>query len=100
MRFLCNGNSIIERYFGGKFGRIEPGYTADLVILDYENPTPMTGSNTAGHFIFGLNAVSVYSTIINGHPVYENRRFPFATQPLYEKAREEASKLWKEIERY
>ncbi len=100
MRFLYNGNRIIERYFDGKFGRIEPGYTADLVILDYANPTPVTDQNVAGHFVFGLNSVSVQTVIINGQPVYENRRFPFATQPLYEKAREEASKLWKEIERY
>jgi cytosine/adenosine deaminase-related metal-dependent hydrolase len=68
--------------------------------LDYANPTPMTGRNIAGHFIFGLNSVSVQTVIINGHLVYENRRFPFATQPLYEKARERASKMWKEIEKY
>lgn len=100
MRFLCNGNKIAERYFNGKFGQIEPGFLADLVILDYLHPTPVMMNNTAGHFIFGLSSQVVETVIINGRCVYGNRQFPFDVESIYCKARKEASRLWKKIDRF
>ena len=99
-RFLYNGNRILELYFGRKFGRIEPGYTADLVILDYQNPTPLLKENTDGHFIFGLSSQAVETVIVGGNCVYENRKFPFAVEQIYEEASKEASRMWKEIDRF
>jgi len=40
---------------GVELGRIEPGYAADLVALDYVPPTPMTSDNAFGHFVYGLS---------------------------------------------
>ena len=40
LRFLQNGNTILERYFGEKYGKVAAGYKADLTIYDYDAPTP------------------------------------------------------------
>ena len=93
--FLQNGNLILERYFSRKFGRIEPGYAADLTIYDYDAPTPLTAENIAGHFVFGMSSRDVKSVMIDGEFVYEDRRFPFDVRPIYEQAAKEAARLWK-----
>jgi hypothetical protein len=46
----------------------------NLVILDYDTPTPMTPDNMPGHFLFGLEAVHVHTVIAQGRIVVENRR--------------------------
>jgi len=97
-RFLTNGNMILERYFGKKFGTVETGSAADLVILDYRNPTPVGVSNAASHFIFGLSSQDVNTVVIGGRVVYENRQFPFSTEELYREARKEATRLWNAID--
>jgi putative selenium metabolism protein SsnA len=97
-RFLCNGNMILERYFGDKFGRIEPGFAADLVILDYRNPTPMVADNIGSHFIFGMGAHAVETVLINGRCVYECRQFPFDVERIYAEARKEADRMWEKME--
>ncbi len=100
MSFLYNGNRIMELYFDRKFGRIEQGFAADLVILDYMNPTPLMNDNTGGHFLFGLSSQAVETVIINGNCVYENRGFPFEVKSMYKDACGEASRMWKEIDNF
>jgi len=40
----------------------------------------------------------VKTVIVNGRIVYENRRFPFDVQPVYEKAQEAARRLWRRMD--
>ncbi|PIE36206.1 chlorohydrolase [candidate division KSB3 bacterium] len=96
--FLHNGNVILERYFGHKFGRIEKGYQADFTIYDYDVPTPLAVENIAGHFVFGMSSRDVKSVMVDGEFVYENRQFPFDVTPIYEKARHEAKSLWERMD--
>jgi putative selenium metabolism protein SsnA len=98
LAFLHNGTRLLERYFPGSFQRIEAGSVADLVIYDYRNPTPLVGENIAGHLAFGLSSGSVKTVIINGSIVYEDRRFPFDLDPIYEKANRAAKALWKRMD--
>lgn len=94
LKALAAGNRILERSFGRKFGRLEEGYAADLVIADYNAPTPLKPENIAGHMVFGMNAGIVETVMINGKIVLENREFPFDVKPIYAQAREEAARLW------
>lgn len=55
-------------------GRIEPGAPADIVVLEYEPPTPLTEENVAGHWIFGLTARHVRDVVVNGELVVADRR--------------------------
>lgn len=97
MKFLQNGNLILERYFDNKFGKIEKGYIADIVIYDYIPPTNLVDENLAGHFIYGFSSRDVETVIINGNIVYENRSFPFETNSIYSKARAVANKMWERM---
>ncbi len=98
LRFLHNGNILLERYFDRKFGRVEKGFAADLVVYDYHTPTPLEEENIAGHMIFGLSSRDVKTVIVNGRIVYENRQFPFELQPVFEKAQEAARRMWRRME--
>ncbi|MEW5813813.1 MAG: putative aminohydrolase SsnA [Spirochaetota bacterium] len=98
LRFLQNGNILLERNFGEKFGQLEPGYKADLVISDYLSPTPLVAENIAGHMAFGMGSRDVNTVIINGRIVYENRQFPFDLRSIYEQARKAARRLWENMD--
>jgi cytosine/adenosine deaminase-related metal-dependent hydrolase len=97
LKFLQNGNELLERYFDKNFGKIEKGYIADLVIYDYVPPTTLVDENLAGHFIYGFSSRDVETVIINGNIVYENRKFPFDINSIYSEARSEAKKLWERM---
>lgn len=96
--FLWKGNRLLERNFGGLFGKIEPGYTADIVISSYDPPTPLVPENIAGHFIFGMSSRDVETVIINGKRVYEERRFLRETAALYKEAQAAAKRLWERMD--
>ncbi len=97
LQFLFNGNKILGRYFNQSFGKIEVGNTADVVVYDYQSPTPLNEKNLAGHFIFGFSSRDVETVIVNGKIVYRERKFPFEVQPVYESAQATAQKLWTKI---
>lgn len=97
-RFLQNGNEALGRCFGDRFGRIEPGYKADLTILDYQAPTPLSAENLAGHLIFGMSSADISGGVVNGKFVYRDRQLPAAVDDLYKRARKAAAKLWKRFE--
>lgn len=97
LKLLQNGNVLMERYFGSRFGKIEKDYAADLVIYDYNSPTPLLSDNLAGHFLFGFSSRDVETVIINGNIVYEERKFPFDIESIYTEAQKSAEKLWKKM---
>jgi putative selenium metabolism protein SsnA len=97
LKHLYSGNIILERYFGKQFGKIEKNYTADLLIIDYMPPTPITDENLLGHFIFGMSAVNVDSVIINGQLVLENKRLDKNLYDIYKNAQKEAKLLWNKV---
>jgi cytosine/adenosine deaminase-related metal-dependent hydrolase len=97
---LQAGNRILERLFGESFGRLEPGYMADLAVANYVSPTPLVPENVAGHFVFGQNAGIVDTVIVDGQVVMENRHFPedIDEAAIAEGAREQGRKLWRRID--
>ena len=99
MQFLHNGNTLLERNFEDRFGKIEKGFKADLVVSDYNAPTPLRAENIAGHIAFGQSATSVRSVVINGNVVLKDREFPFETAEIYEEAREQAARLWERMDK-
>jgi cytosine/adenosine deaminase-related metal-dependent hydrolase len=98
LKMLDNGNTILNRYFDMNFGRIEKGFAADLVIYDYNAPTPLLSENLQGHLVFGFESHDVETVIINGKIVYENRAFPFDIAEIYAKSKVAAKKLWTKMD--
>jgi putative selenium metabolism protein SsnA len=100
---LDRGNRLVERYFAGplypaSFGKVEAGAAADLVLWDYDPPTPLCAENVAGHLAFGLSSRSVQSVMVAGEFVIEDRKPAFDAERFADEARAQASRLWKRME--
>lgn len=92
-----NNPSIASRLFGQKIGILEPNGVADIIILDYDPPTPLTNDNFWGHMLFGINKSKVLTTIINGKILLNNGILNISTideTEIYKKSRELANKFW------
>ena len=98
LRCLDRGNRLMERYSGMAFGRVIAGAVADLVLWDYEPPTPLVGGNIAGHLAFGLGSRSVRSVMVDGALVVEDRVPSFDAEAIGAQARSEAKRLWQRME--
>jgi putative selenium metabolism protein SsnA len=98
LRCLDRGNRLMERYMGVALGRVQAGCAADLVLWDYDPPTPLVGGNIAGHMAFGLSARSIKSVMANGEFVMEDRVPAFDAEGIAAKARAETVRLWKRME--
>jgi putative selenium metabolism protein SsnA len=80
-------------------GRIEPGAPADLAVLEYDPPTPLTGENLAGHWVFGLSGGQVRDVVVNGELVVQGRRMTRVDQEeIRARSREFAERLWRRME--
>ncbi len=99
LQFLANGNKLLERNFGTKFGKLEKGYTADIVVADYLSPSPLLAENIGGHMVFGMTSGDVETVIINGNVVMENREFPFDVKEIYARAAVAAKRVWENMDK-
>jgi putative selenium metabolism protein SsnA len=80
-------------------GRIEQGAPADLVVLEYDPPTPLTGENLAGHWLFGLSGRRVRDVVVNGEVVVQDRRLTRVDQEeILARSREFSERLWRRME--
>jgi cytosine/adenosine deaminase-related metal-dependent hydrolase len=70
---LTNNPAIYRRVSGQEAGQIKVGSPADMIIVDYFPPTPLTADNFWGHFLFGIADAEVDTTIINGKIVMEKK---------------------------
>jgi cytosine/adenosine deaminase-related metal-dependent hydrolase len=96
--FLQNGNTILSNLFGQKFGSLEKGSVADLIVLDYMPPTPLMTKNILGHFLFGMRSSNVESVMVDGRWIVWNRQLPGVDEEaVMRHAQKVAQKLWKKM---
>lgn len=102
LQLLSGGHTLASRLLylpPGSFGQLEMGNPADLIVLDYEPPTPLTKENLAGHFLFGISSRHVESVMVGGKWVVKQREFlSFGVKNKYEMARKAAESLWVRME--
>ena len=94
LRVLARGQRLATEAFGIELGALIPGSAADLVILNYNPPTPMTTDNLPGHLIFGMNSGLIDAVMVNGRFIVRDGHPAFDEEGLYARARETAAKLW------
>jgi putative selenium metabolism protein SsnA len=96
---LFNNPKIAERSFGLPLGELREGCPGDVVVIDYDPPTPLQASNTFGHMVFGISQAAVDTTIVGGRVLMENKRLTLdLDEPrINARARELAQKLWKRL---
>jgi cytosine/adenosine deaminase-related metal-dependent hydrolase len=67
----------------------------NLVLLDYQSPTPVTADNWAAHVVYGLNRSHVESVISDGRWIVRDRRCTRVDQDtIIAEARQQARRLW------
>lgn len=70
----------------------------NLVVLDYNSPTPFNQENFLGHFIFGLRSNHVQHVISNGSLILKNCELQnIDEQEALRFTREQAEKLWRKL---
>ncbi|NIR46967.1 MAG: putative aminohydrolase SsnA, partial [candidate division Zixibacteria bacterium] len=98
---LKSNPEIYRRISGRLIGKVEPGYLADLILVDYFPATPLTGDNFWGHFLFAIADAPVDTTIINGEIVMGNQQLPHIDEAkIAVEAREVAEEVWQAFENH
>jgi len=95
-----NNPAIASRLLGVDVGRIEAGAPADIALLDYTPPTPITGDNMLGHLLFGLgvHSLRISDLFVAGRLILREGAFvDLDEQAIYAVAREQAQRLWSRL---
>jgi putative selenium metabolism protein SsnA len=92
-----NNPVIASRIFRKNIGVIEPEAVGDVIIVDYDPPTPLNTCNFWGHMLFGINKARVLTTIVNGKVLMEDGKLSVSginEDEINKKSRELAKKFW------
>lgn len=93
---FVNNRKITERFIDGQVGILKEGALADVIIVDYNPPTPINEGNIDSHLLFGINGRFVDTTIVNGRVVMEERKLiNIDEERMMARSRELASAVWK-----
>jgi cytosine/adenosine deaminase-related metal-dependent hydrolase len=93
-----NNANVARRFFPRPVGEISPGAFADLVLLDYAPPTPLTPGNLPWHILFGVDGAHVTHTIASGKVLMQDRKLTMLDEEaIMMRARELAVGVWKRV---
>ncbi len=92
---LKNNPTILEKVSGIRTGSIAKGHPADLVLWNYDPPTPFTSDNVGGHYLYGLSNCQADSVWVGGAKILDKGRFVnFDYSETMARARKLANELW------
>jgi putative selenium metabolism protein SsnA len=93
---LLSNNAVIANRHFKNVGILKEGYCADIILLDYYPPTPLSDDNFYGHLVFGLSQSAVDTTIASGRVLMENKKLKLDLdeEEISRKSSELAKKLW------
>lgn len=96
LMLLKNNPIIASGIFEDKIGEIAEGSLADLVIMEYDSPTPVDRGNLWMHLLMG--DLKVDTVLVGGRVVLEDGRSTLVDEgAVFEKARALAEALWKRL---
>lgn len=98
LEIIKNNYDYINETAGVKIGRIEMGYDADLLSVEYEPPTPMTLDNAFGHVLFGMaNNFTPEHVWCKGKRIVSHYQVSEELDEKYKEAKVAAKDLWERI---
>ncbi|HLH62064.1 MAG TPA: putative aminohydrolase SsnA [Ktedonobacteraceae bacterium] len=81
-----------------RVGELSVGGAADIILLDYLPPTPLSSDNFPWHLIFGMDGQQVNSTMVAGRWLMRNRQLlTIDEERIHVRARELSQALWKRL---
>lgn len=93
---LRNNAKIASRFFNRPVGVLKKGCYGDVVVMDYEPPTPMHGGTFLGHFLFGLCGARVAATVVNGKVLMRDGKLVgLDERKICAESRRQAADFWK-----
>jgi len=88
-------------YSEAPFGTITPGAYADIILVDYDSPTPVTTGNLPWHIVFGFHESMVTTTIVSGRILMRDREIlSLDSDAIHAQAREKAGEVWSRFAGY
>jgi cytosine/adenosine deaminase-related metal-dependent hydrolase len=99
MRMAYDNNArLASRFFPRPLGELAAGAFADIILLDYRSPTPLTPGNLPWHLIFGVDGAHITHTIAGGKVLMRDRQLTtLDEEAIMARARERAAAVWKRI---
>jgi putative selenium metabolism protein SsnA len=81
-----------------RVGELSVGSAADIVLLEYLPPTPLSGDNFPWHLIFGMDGHHVNSTMVSGRWLMRNHQLLTVDEVrIHARARELSLALWNRL---
>ncbi len=96
LQMAVTHNARLARLFFPKpLGELSVGAYADVILLDYRPPTPLTPENLPWHVIFGIDGSHVTHTICGGRLLMRDRELLILDEEaIAAQAREVALRVW------
>jgi putative selenium metabolism protein SsnA len=96
---VYNNAALAEAFFpAASIGQIKPGAQADLILVDYHPPTPLSAANLPWHIVFGFNPGMVTTTMVAGRLLMQDRQLlTLDERAIHQRARQLSPAVW---ERY
>ncbi|MFZ0338914.1 MAG: putative aminohydrolase SsnA [Terracidiphilus sp.] len=89
---------IATECFDRPVGKLVPGAHADIILVNYDPPTPMSVGNLNGHIHFGFTGGAVETVLIGGQVVMDSRQLlDIDEQEVMAKSRAAAAEMWKRL---
>lgn len=93
---FLNNRHIARRFFGQMLGTLKAGAAADIIVVDYYPPSPITSGNAYSHILFGIGGDMVDSTMVGGKFLMEDRVIKLLDyKKIAQKTKEQAKDFWR-----
>lgn len=93
-----NNANLAKRFFPKPVGALAPGAFADIMLLDYAPPTPLSAGNLPWQILFGVDGAHVTHTIASGKVLMADKKLvTLDEEAIMAKARELAVNVWKRV---
>lgn len=85
-------------HFKEKIGKIKPGFSADIFVVNYKPPTPITFENFYDHLFFGISETPVNSLYVAGKPIMIDGEIKtFDEREIRKTSQKIAKLLWEKL---
>ena len=93
---FLNNRHIARRFFGQMLGTLKAGAAADIIVVDYYPPSPITSGNAYSHILFGIGGDMVDSTMVGGKFLMEDRVIKLLDyKKIAQRTKEQAKDFWR-----
>jgi putative selenium metabolism protein SsnA len=93
---IVHNPELATQLWGTSLGTLAEGAAADVILVDYDPPTPLDEGSALGHLVFGISQATVDTTICGGRILMEGKRLQLDLDEaaLAAHSRELARQLW------